>query len=165
MSEYLQLPQYSDDQPLVEHPFYQWLTANCSKLELSAGYRPSDWLRSLGFERGVDRISEHGMKTLSIVEEHWWRCSPYFEPHWDKDLFTLPTRDTVKFYIQGSTHNEFMGITHKLQTMVVEAGWIYNVHPSTTYFEVIEGRLYAKYQQIIGSRYICDIIDYKEQQS
>ena len=47
--------------------------------------------------------------------------------------------------------------------MVVEAGWIYRVHPSSTYFKVIEGRLYAKYQQIIGSRYICDIIEYKEE--
>ena len=25
MSEYFQLPPYNDDQPIVEHPFYQWL--------------------------------------------------------------------------------------------------------------------------------------------
>ena len=53
-------------------------------------------------------------------------------------------------------------VTQKLRDMVAEAGWIYYVHPSTTYFEVIWGRLYAKYQHIPGSRYICDILDYEE---
>ena len=164
MSEYFKLPPYNDDRPLVEHPFYQWLTANVDRKE-GGHSRLLDWVKLLGFSVGDDALSPEDAKTLYFVEDYWWRCSPFFEPHWDKDLFTPPTKGAGGFYIHGETHNEFMNITQKLRNMVVEAGWIYNVHPSTTYFEVIEGRLYAKYQHILGSRYICDIIDYKEQQS
>lgn len=41
--------------------------------------------------------------------------------------------------------------------MVEDAGWIYHVDPETTMFEITNGRLYAKYQQILGSRFICHI--------
>lgn len=161
MSEYFQLPPYNDDQPLVEHPYYQWLTANVDRKE-GGHSKMLDWIKGLGFRVGEDALSPGDLSTLHVVEEHWWCCSPWFKPHSDKDLFTLPTKGADKFFIQGPAHDEFLGITQKLRDMVVEAGWIYDVHPSTTYFEVIEGRLYAKYQQILGSRYICDIIDYEE---
>lgn len=163
MSEYFQLPPYNDDQPMVEHPLYQWLTDNVDRSK--GGHSMMlDWVKLLGFRVGEDALSPEDVRTLHLVEEHWWSCSPWFKPHSDKDLFTLPTKGTEKFYIQGPTDNEFMGITHKLRTMVMAAGWIYNVHPSTTYFKVIEGRLYAKYQQLLGSRYICDISDYSKEQ-
>jgi hypothetical protein len=37
------------------------------------------------------------------------------------------------------------------------AGWIYEPAPENTYFQIINGRLFAKYQQIIGSRCIVEI--------
>ena len=160
---FFQLPPYSDDQPVVAHPFHQWLTNNVDRSQ-GGHSRMLDWLKSLGFCVGEDALSSHDVDTLHIVEEHWRRCSPWFKPHAYKDLFTVPTDDPEKFYIQGSTHNVIMEITQKLRDMVVAASWIYDVHPSTTYFEIISGRLYAKYQQILGSRYICDISNYKEQQ-
>lgn len=162
MSEYFQLPPYSGDQPIVAHPFHRWLTDNVDRSQ--GGHSMMlDWVKLLGFRVGEDALSPGDLSTLHVVEEHWWRCSPRFKPHSDKDLFTLPTKGADKFFIQGPAHDEFLGITHKLRTMVMAAGWIYGVYPSTTYFEVIEGRLYAKYQQILGSRYICDISDYSKE--
>lgn len=161
MSEYFKLPPYNNDQPLVEHPFYQWLTDNVDRKE-GGHSRVLDWVKGLGFRVGEGALSPHDVETLFFVEEHWWRCSPWFKPHTWGSLFKAPGKGDEAFHVSGSAPQS---ITYKLQTMVVESGWIYNVHPSTIYFEVIEGRLYAKYQHIIGSRYICDIVDYKEQQS
>ena len=163
MSEYFKLPPYNDDQPLVEHPFYQWLTANVDPKE-GGHSRMLDWIKLLGFSVGDDALSPEDVQTLRFVEDYWWRYSPRYKPQHAKDLFTVCGTDTESFYFCGPHLHEFRSITQKLRNMVVEANWIYNVHPSTTYFEVIEGRLYAKYQQILGSRYICDIIDSKEQQ-
>ena len=163
MSEYFQLPPYNDDQPIVEHHFYQWLTDNVDRSQ-GGHSRMLDWIKGLGFRVGEDALSPNDLNTLHVVEEHWWRYSPRFKPCSGKDLFVKPLVGGESFYFCGPHFNEFRGITQKLRNMVIAAGWIYNVHPSTTYFEVIEGRLYAKYQQILGSRYICDIIEYKEQQ-
>lgn len=161
MSEYFKLPPYNDDQPLVEHPFYQWLTDNVDRSQ-GGHSKMLDWIKGLGFRVGEDALAPEDVDTLHLVEEHWWRCSPWFGSQAGKDLFKLPTPNEESFYFGGPYFSEFRGITQKLRDMVMAAGWIYNVHPSTTYFEVIGGRLCAKYQQILGSRYICDISDYKE---
>ena len=163
MSEYFQLPQYSDDQPLAEHPFYQWLTDNVDRSQ-GGHSKMLDWIKGLGFRVGEDALAPEDVDTLRYVEAHWWRFSPWFNPCSGKDLFVKPTAGGESFYFGGPHFNEFRGITQKLRDMVMAAGWIYNVHPSTTYFEVIAGRLYAKYQQIIGSRYICDISEYNKEQ-
>jgi hypothetical protein len=41
----------------------------------------------------------------------------------------------------------------------MDAGWIYDVQPETTYFQVINGKLWAKYQQIIGSRALVEVTE------
>ena len=167
MSEYFQLPPYDGDQPIVAHPFYTWLTDNVD-LKEGGHSRIIDWIKSLGFWVDKDALSPEDVDTLRYVEEYWWRCSPWFKPHTWGDMFSevglldraLPDG---QFFVTGPGRCAgYYKITQKLRDMVLATGWIYNVHPSTTYFEVIEGRLYAKYQQILGSRYICDIIDYEE---
>ena len=174
--EYFALPPHGYNQPLVEHPFFKWLSATYSKRELtklgpgdrSEVYKPREWLKTLGFQTGVDRLAEEDLKTLHLVEEHWWRCSPWFEPHVWGSLFSevgylVRALPNEQFFVTGPGRcSGYYKVTQKLRSMVAEAGWIYAVCPSTTYFEVIEGRLYAKYQQILGSRYICDISDFKE---
>lgn len=46
--------------------------------------------------------------------------------------------------------------THELTTMLKDH-LIYELSPKNYYFEIIEGRLFIKYQHIIGSRYIANI--------
>lgn len=167
MSEYFQLPPYSGDQPLVAHPLYQWLSANVDRNE-GGHSRMLDWIKGLGFRVGEDALSPEDVQTLRFVEDYWWRYSPRFKPHTWGSLFSevghlVRVTPDEQFFVTGPGRcHGYYKITQKLRDMVAEAGWIYNVHPSTTYFEVIEGRLYAKYQHIVGSRYICDIIDYEE---
>ena len=167
MSEYFQLPPYNGDQPIVEHPFHQWLTDNVDRKE-GGHSRMLDWIKALGFRVGEDALSPGDLSTLHVVEEYWWRYSPRFGAHTWGNLFSevghlVRVAPDEQFFVTGPGRcSGYYRVTQKLRDMVAEAGWIYGVHPSTTYFEVIEGRLYAKYQQILGSRYICDIIEYEE---
>ncbi len=167
MSEFFQLPPYNGDQPIVEHPFHQWLTDNVDRKE-GGHSRMLDWIKALGFRVGEDALSPGDLSTLHVVEEYWWRYSPRFGAHTWGNLFSevghlVRVAPDEQFFVTGPGRcSAYYKVTQKLRDMVAEAGWIYGVHPSTTYFEVIEGRLYAKYQQILGSRYICDIIEYKE---
>ena len=89
MSEYFKLPPYNDDQPLVEHPFYKWLTDNVDRSQ-GGHSKMLDWIKGLGFRVGEDALAPEDVDTLHLVEEHWWRCSPWYEPHTDKDLFVKP---------------------------------------------------------------------------
>jgi hypothetical protein len=154
---------------MVAHPFYQWLTDNVDRSQ-GGHSKMLDWVKFLGFRVGEDALSPGDLSTLHVVEEHWWRYSPRFGAHTWGSLFSEAghlVRDlpNEQFFVTGPGRcSGYYKVTQELRDMITEAGWIYNVHPSTTYFEVIEGRLYAKYQQILGSRYICDIINYKEEQ-
>lgn len=142
-------------EPLVDDPFYAWLDANVKKGEKNTdGALITQYLKSLGFVVGQDRITEEQLEILRHVAEAWYR-GPWGKPTKFDDLFC---NTGTEYYIMG--RKEKLGITHELSDLVVSSGWIYNVSPETTYFEIIGGnRLYAKYQQILGSRFICFISD------
>ena len=141
-----------EHEPLCEDPFYAWLDANVTRVKPG---RYIDhclaYLGELGFVRGKNRVSEEQLQTLKYVHEIWCQFTPFFEPKARADLFdsSEPT-----YYIHGYGRS---GATCELVKMVRETGWIYEVTPDTTYFEILDGRLYAKYQQIIGSCFICRI--------
>lgn len=140
--------------PMNATPFYKWLTLHCTKTNLpKADYDYAlDFLKSLGFVEESDTITAVQFDSLNYIFQHWYDTTPYYGPATQPELFvtTEPT-----YYIQGWSVR--WGITAKLKEMILKAGWIYEVSPDTTYFEVIDNRLYAKYQQIIGSRYLCEL--------
>lgn len=146
-----ELKTVRDDEPLNLDPFFDWLNANVDRCNPGPKIIQR-YLESLGFVIGQDRITEGQHKTLNYVLEVWFRCMPYHLPMTLGECFTPGTDFHVRG-IEGDQHN----ITPELKKAVEGAGWIYAVEPSTTYFEVNGGRLFAIYQQILGSRFICTI--------
>ena len=143
----------SANEPLNTDPYYAWLDANVDRCnpgkELMRRY-----LDSLGFIVGTHRITEEQFKILEYVEDTWFRFTPYHTPMRLSECFD---DSAPSFYVNGLEVRK--GITRELRDAVAEAGWIYDVSPYTTYFEIINGKLYAKYQQILGSRFICKIVE------
>lgn len=151
-------PALQDNIPIKEHPFYQYICERYTKHDKVKNVeKVKDYLASLGFVEGEDMIDDGAFSDLLTVAHVWLIMSPWYKPKHASDLFTTYGE---QFYFYGS--KERRGATPLLRQMLVDTGWIYSVEPETTYFEVIDGRLYAKYQQILGSRYLCDIIS-KEQ--
>lgn len=151
------VPTLQNDAPLKEHPFYQHLCENHTKQDMLFDMIES-YLASLGFVKDVDIIDDAAFSDLLTVARSWEILAPWYKPKHVSDLFTWHGE---QFYFHGS--KERRGITPLLRQMLVDAGWIHPVEPATTYFEVIDGRLYAKYQQILGSRYLCDIVSEEQQ--
>ena len=148
----------NDRDPLVADPFYAWCDANLerSNLEKSRLAYAIDYLDSLGFVKGKHKVSERDLKTLEYVFETWVRTTPYYSPCKFSDLFT----DGDAYYVSGAESYGVVkpwrrNVTPKLVEMVRNAQWIYDVEPNSTYFELNGNRLYAKYQQILGSRFLC----------
>ena len=172
MSDLFEFKHVRDDEPLRHDPFHTWLTANVSRADPGRGLDLIvTYLSTLGYVRGEHRISEEAIKTLRYVIDMWLTLTPFGEPATLSELFDdstpryyvigLPQRaDITPAHYAKGLHRR-ADITPKLKTLVECSGWIYEVSPDTTYFEIIEDRLYAKYQQILGSRFLCRIREEK----
>ena len=146
------LKHVTPTEPFVDDPFYAWLEANAKKGDqINDMDRICTYLAEQGFIKGTHKISEETLKILNYVLETWYRCTPYGGTMKLSECFIQG--DT--YYVAGFPHRS--GITPALKTWIEESGWIYEVSPDTTYFEIIGDCLYAKYQRILGSRFLCRI--------
>lgn len=147
----------SEHEPLVTDPYFAWLDANVDRCNPES-FLVGKYLESLGFVVGEDKITEDQHRILDYVEETWFRLTPYHLPMtWDECF--VPGKDFSVHAKPPGEDKPFCrrNITPALKAAVEQSGFIYPVHPDNCYFEVINGRLYAKYQQILGSRFICTV--------
>lgn len=112
------------------------------------------YLESVGFRVGVDRITEDTYKTLDYAIESFHRTEPRISEALPlSELFT-PAK-FGGFYVQGLSGR--WNPTARVIETLGDAGWIYDVSPETTYFDVSSSTVWARYQSIIGSRAIARI--------
>lgn len=146
------------DEPMRDDPFWAYLETHAAK-----GCRISDmthikmYLATLGFVHGEHRISEEDMNTLKNIAHYWYETCPWTPPKRMDELFCDSGPHGLSFWLRKpeDARGCHTGITTLLIRLITESGWVYGVTPSTTYFEIIDDRLYAKYQSILGSRFIC----------
>lgn len=143
----------ADDESLCDDPFFAWLDTHAKKDDGAKGMdHILAYLGDQGFVVGQHRLSDRDVKVLEYVLDSWYRMTPWGEM---RTLDALFDDSNPKFYVKGLS--ERRGITSYLLRLIEQAGWIYEVKPETTYFEVIDNRLYAKYQSILGDRFLCRI--------
>ena len=112
------------------------------------------YLESLGFVQGVDKVTPDQLRILDYCVKTFFDCSPELGEQTFDDMFTLCKVDG--YYVQGKA-GRYMP-TQALVAALIAAGWIYEVSPETTYFTISTGgRVWAKYQQIIGQRCLFQI--------
>jgi hypothetical protein len=118
----------------------------------------SEYLGDVGFVMGRDKITPEEYDTLSHALDAYHRTAPHYPGRLNlcEALRPLPDGESG-FYLQG--HAGRYALAPELSEALTAAGWIYDVTPDTTYFQVIRGRLFAKYQQIIGSRCLCEVAE------
>ena len=142
---------FENDTPFNQMHFWSWACAQGKRDDVTI----DNYLASLGFILGTDKLTEKEFERLDYAVDTWHRTSPWIrEPIYFDELFT-PT-GTDGYFVQGVKQK--YNPTQKVIDAIYESGWIYNINSETTYFEIIQGnRLYAKYQHIIGSRIIAII--------
>ena len=156
-------PHVTPTQPLREDPFWTWLTRTYTvKSNLPCGMYNHDYfvqyLATLGWQM-PQRVAEEDLATLNYVLGTWFDQTPWFEPKTTSDLFEGQGKYTlIGVHKSVSMDPLKVKITPMLKDMVEKSGWVYEVDPKTTYFQITDGKLTAHYQQILGSLIICEVL-------
>lgn len=153
-----ELKMAARDEPFASDPFWAYLDEHADKrsktkdIEHIKGY-----LVSLGFVVGEDEVDPDQLESLRVLVKCWYDFTPWYKPCGMDELFN-GTGET--YYLKNDAgFDSRVQPSIKLIGMTKEAGWIHRVCPETTYFEIINQTLFAKYQQILGSRRLCLITD------
>lgn len=156
---YTGIPEpFTDQTPFNQMHVYQWGNNQVNRKDVTI----KNYLDSLGFVIGMDKLNEGEYKRLDYAIDAWHRTRPYIhEVMLITDVFTPTAKGGGRFWVSGLAFARFANndIEVKVRKAITEAGWIYDINPETTYFEIVGNRLYARYQQIIGSRFIMHIKD------
>lgn len=107
-------------------------------------------------EFDVTKHSLHSedLESLMLCVQHWFECTAWFPPQSAGELFTRFISPQDRGFIQVGD------VTPLVLRMVKETGWIYShgLDNSNTYFSIVNNRkVFVKAQQILASRYLCDI--------
>lgn len=152
-------PKHDAQTPIVELPFWQWLAAKGKatmrkerKTDLDYAI---DYLSEHGFVEGQDTVETNLLDTLLLVFKHFWDVAPEIAPLKLSDAFTESPHG---FYVEGLDYKKRYSVAASISAALKENGWVYRIAPSTTYFSVINGKVWAKYQQIIGSRCLFEVL-------
>lgn len=141
---------FGTDVPFTQMHVWQW-----ARTVPRADVDVFNYLDSLGFVIGQDKCTEQEFEILKYACDAFHRTAPHIaECLTFSECFTEASTPGA-FWVQGKPgrYHPRPAILEALQG----AGWIYDITPETTYFAVINGRLFAKYQQIIGSRCIVQL--------
>lgn len=144
----------ADDTPFERMHVWQW-----ALMQPRAKVGMREYLQSLGFVIGTHRLSEGDYKRLDYAINAFHRIAPRMPARPFAELFSPATHAPgAGFYV---SHRPGRWVpSPELVQCLRDAGWIYDITPDSTYFEVIGGnRLFAKYQQIIGSRFLCVVTE------
>ena len=155
---HFQIPDNSET-PFAALPFWQFLDA-IGKPALRASRKDGfdlkcEYLASLGFVKGRDTVSEESLRLLRMVLEHFWCCAPELPARKVADVFT-PSSGPDSYYVQGMPRRQ--SVAQDVSRALRAAGWVHEVNPHTTFFEVVNGFVWAKYQSILGDRCLCRLI-------
>lgn len=111
------------------------------------------YLSSIGFVAGRDAITEHEYDTLSAALDIYQRTAPHLKgTHALYDLIRPAGSNEGGYMVIGAERGTRYVVVPGVLTALRNAGWVYSINPTTTYFEVSNGVLWAKYQDILGSR-------------
>lgn len=146
--------EVTSETPFGHLHIWQWAGAQDDRNKVTL----CEYLLSIGFVTGAHRITEQQYEILSLALDHYRLVAPHMPGVRTFDsLFTLAPENYKGevFWVQGKPGRYILA--DEVRTALFKAGWIYDVQPDTTYFAVINGTLWAKYQSIIGSRALARI--------
>lgn len=142
---------FGPDVPFSKMHVWQWAkTQPRRNVEISA------YLQAIGFVMGSDRLTESDYDTLYHAIDHFHRVAPHYpDPLTFAQAFTQ-SPDASGFHVVRKPG--CYALAPMLHEALQTAGWIYDIEPETTYFEIVNGILWARYQQIFGSRALAQIV-------
>ena len=132
--------------PLSQLHVWQWADKQPNRRDVHL----TNYLTSIGFTIGVDRLTKDKYELLRLAIEEWHRCGPIIRtPKFFEEVFDT-TGGPFSFYEKNHKGCK-VGLLESTRAALQEC-WIYQLHPDNCYFELINGKVWAKYNQILGSK-------------
>ena len=149
------LPTIADDQPMRTSPFYHWLMEQPKRVNVFIEGL-SDYVNELGYDKTQHKLDSDELQSLRYVFVHYgdmWTPVPFpvtldalLSPSTDSDALTLMGTDT--------RYKPTEALTDVLDGLAL----VYPAMHKYIYFEIIRDSLFVKYQTILGSRRIANLI-------
>ena len=160
-SEFFQIPgPFTDETPFSDMDFWKWADLQESRETVKL----SNYLSHLGFVLGTDKLEEESYDRLHYAEDTWHRASPRLKGLRKLETLLVPAVNKG-FSFSGEFPEKLKGkqwdVTQEVKDSL-DKTMIYYITPDNTYFEVVRASsgelfLFAKYQQIIGSRRVAKL--------
>ena len=156
--ELFDLPTIADDQPMNTSPFYHWLMEQPKRVNVFIEGL-SDYVTGLGYDKALHKLDSDQLESLRYVFVHYgdmW--TPIREPI-QIDALLSPSTDTDALTLMG-TDTRYKP-TEALTDVLEGLALVYPAMHKYIYFEIIRDCLFVKYQTILGSRRIANLITNK----
>lgn len=159
MAEHPRIPfeipgTFDANAPMSDFHAYEWGNTQANRRDVTV----KNYLQSLGFVIGSHVITPEQHDILSNVIDHWHRTTARFAGKKFSDCLVPAGKDGFYFWNDGKRYE----MTPAFRAALIDAGWIYDPKPENTLFRLHGNRLYAQYQQIIGSRLMARLDDRSE---
>lgn len=153
----------NDDESLCNDKFYAWLDAKEEKQNIFIE-SIFEYVESLGYDKDKHELGEDNFNTLRYVFDVYHSSYEPLHPKRLRDLFNIMDKDSSSnrgnkiYWIRNDDGEDLQGkLKPKFKEFLNKLGVIYELSPDNYYFEIIKGKLFIRYQYIIGSRRICTV--------
>lgn len=136
--------------PFNQLHFWKW----ADKEKFRSDVTLDNYLKAIGFVLNTHHLSPEEYDILRNAVDQWHRSTPWIRQR--RTVTQLFSQDKESSYTVWDKYGKYTP-SAEVMSALVASGWIYAPNPNNTYFKIIEDRLYAKYQTIIGSRLIAKI--------
>lgn len=146
------------DTPLNQFHVWEWARSVPRKEATLKNY-----LDAVGFKVGTDQLTEVQYDVLRAAFEQFFRVEPILPDTFKfADIFKPVGLGEIGYYVQGAPGRsgeryELHGPGLRFTEILVEEGWVKSTRPHETYFQLVNGVLWARYQTILGQRPVCRV--------
>lgn len=143
--------------PICDTDIFKWLSRqwHVSSLPFSTkGAIIAAYLNGkCGFDVTKHSLHSDDLESLMLCVQNWFEVTAWFPPQPPGELFNKFISPQKRDFIK------IEDVTECLKELTKQTGWIYGARldNANTYYQIKGNKVYVKAQQILASRYLCDI--------
>lgn len=146
---YFKLPRpCASNTPFNQLHVWKWADKQVERKSVTR----ENYLKAVGFTIGEHKLIESKLELLRMAIDEWHRSTPIIrELRSFDEVFGLPIAGQPMFSFYEDHKRTQVNLIESTRAALQER-WIYTLDSDNCYFELINGKVWAKYQTILGSK-------------
>jgi hypothetical protein len=117
------------------------------------------YLQAFGFDSKIHRITEEQYHILDCAMTQYFRIAPIISKKMKRtDVFDYDKKDNLFTIIESGQPVKYLSVKATILGALISDFWL-GTNQNDFYFEIINGKLWAKYSTILGSRPVVELAD------